>query len=54
MKSSCGYAKPFECLRALTPGAVFDAVQAQIQGVSAGKSWPSIEQVGLPPTEPRL
>lgn len=27
LKSRCGYARPFECLRALTPDAVFNAVQ---------------------------
>ena len=30
MKSTCAYIKPFECLRALTPGAVSEAVQARL------------------------
>ncbi len=29
-KSHCGYAKPFECLRAIPPAAVFDAVQRRL------------------------
>jgi heptosyltransferase I len=32
LKSRCGYAKPFECLRAMPPAAVFDAVRELIVG----------------------
>ncbi len=30
LKPRCGYAKPFECLRAMPPAAVFDAVQRRL------------------------
>jgi lipopolysaccharide heptosyltransferase II len=30
LKARCGYAKPFECLRAIPPAAVFDAVQRRL------------------------
>jgi heptosyltransferase I len=30
LKPRCGYAKPFECLRAIAPGAVFDNVQKRL------------------------
>jgi ADP-heptose:LPS heptosyltransferase len=30
LKSRCRYVKPFECLEALTPAAVFDAVQKRL------------------------
>ena len=30
LKARCGYAKPFECLRAIPPATVFDAVQRRL------------------------
>jgi ADP-heptose:LPS heptosyltransferase len=35
LKPRCSYAKPFECLRAMSPAAVFDAVQRRLLATTA-------------------
>ncbi|MEI7939421.1 MAG: lipopolysaccharide heptosyltransferase II [Verrucomicrobiota bacterium] len=37
LKSRCGYAKPFECLRALPPAAVFAAVQERLAATASAR-----------------
>ena len=35
LKARCGYAKPFECLRAIPPAAVFEAVQKRLAATAS-------------------
>ena len=34
LKAHCGYAKPFECLRAIPPAVVFDLVQKRLEATA--------------------
>jgi ADP-heptose:LPS heptosyltransferase len=35
LKRRCAYVKPFECLRAITPAAVFEAVQRRLAAIAS-------------------
>jgi len=46
MKGRCAYVKPFACLRAISPAAVFEAVQCRLAAINSAGGRPGAQPLG--------